>query len=553
MEKQNNLVVIPARSGSKRIPQKNLRDLGGVSLIVYSIRLASEVFGSDNVVVTSDSEKILKIAESEGVHSILRPEHLATDGVTLDPVIHHAVVEIEKAVALTYDNIVTIQATSPLLSSKSLIKAYEQFNDINLEIDTLLSVKQDNHLAWKILENKVVPDFEERKNTQELPPRYVETGGFLLTRRKFVSESNRLGKKISIFELKSSESIDIDTEFDWWIAEKLLARKKIVIRVLGNLEKGLGHAFRCLSLVERLIDHEVVFVCDKDSQLAFEVIKSKNYKVNLFDSYEEILSFIEELKPDLVINDKLNTSAEEIDSLKKLNCKVINFEDFGTGTDKADAVINALQEKKQGSIVKYNTYLGSKFVCINDGFKLVSPNKFGEEIESIFLCFGATDPSKLGIRILKLLRPILKSGVDIHYVAGYSLQNDEELQSLVKEYKSQLIIYKNISHIEFIMASCDIAVTSGGRTVFELASMNIPSIVIAHNKRESDRPFYHMGNGILHLGLGSDISNEDICLNIENLINNRIFRKGLYESLLKHDFRKGLDRVTDVVKSILEV
>jgi CMP-N-acetylneuraminic acid synthetase len=222
------LIVIPARGGSKGIPQKNIRFLNSKPLISYVLKTAISLGKDFEVVVSTDNLEISHIASLYGVQIINRPSNLADDNSTLDPVINHAVIEMEMKNKRLYDCVITIQPTSPLLTNKSLIDAIKFFESNNL--DTVISVVNKPHLSWTEKNGKIFKNYEQRLNRQLLPKNYLETGAFLITKRTFVTSSNRIGDNVSIFELSEKEAIDIDSPQDWWIAEKFLRKKNIIIR-----------------------------------------------------------------------------------------------------------------------------------------------------------------------------------------------------------------------------------------------------------------------------------------------------------------------------------
>ncbi|MBP5384094.1 MAG: UDP-2,4-diacetamido-2,4,6-trideoxy-beta-L-altropyranose hydrolase, partial [Lachnospiraceae bacterium] len=114
------LIVIPARGGSKRIPRKNVRIMCGKPLICYSIENAKALQNcmDIDVAVSTDDEELAGIVEKRGVEVIKRPAELATDSITLDPVIFHAMQVMEEKHGCRYDTVITMQATSPTLKQE---------------------------------------------------------------------------------------------------------------------------------------------------------------------------------------------------------------------------------------------------------------------------------------------------------------------------------------------------------------------------------------------------------------------------------------------------
>lgn len=224
MNKQKVVAIIPARGGSKGIPRKNIRLLNGKPLISYAIEVAKKSSLIDKVVVSTDDAEISNIARQYGAEVLMRPDNISNDEVPLDPVIHYTVEKLEEDLEENYDIVVTIQPTSPLLSLVTLENVIQKI--IKENYDTVLTGLDDRHLSWRLEEDKFIPNFKERKNRQYLPGEFRESGAVFATKRKYITPTNRMGETITIYVVGSEESIDIDSYTDWWVAEKLLKRKK---------------------------------------------------------------------------------------------------------------------------------------------------------------------------------------------------------------------------------------------------------------------------------------------------------------------------------------
>lgn len=190
----NILAVIPARAGSKGIPNKNIRIIGGHPLIYYSIKNALNSEFITDVVVTTDSPEVRIIAQQTGVQYKWRDESLCGDAVTLDAVIADAI-PIDK----DYDYIITMQPTSPTLLVSTLDSAIKY--TIDNDLDTCISAINAPHLSWGVKDGKKVPNYTERLNRQYLPPCYLETGAFVISKRSVITPKTRIGKKVDIYEV----------------------------------------------------------------------------------------------------------------------------------------------------------------------------------------------------------------------------------------------------------------------------------------------------------------------------------------------------------------
>ena len=184
--------------------------------------------------------------------------------------------------------------------------------------------------------------------------------------------SNKNFNGLLKFEIKKN-LIEIKDYHDWWICEKLLLRKRIVFRVIGSKKVGMGHIYRALTLAHEIIDHEIIFITTEFDDLAIKKLLDYTYRVEIC-SDEDMISTILNLKPDLLINDLLNTNQNYVSELKRNKIKVMNFEDIGPGAILADITINELYDKP---VIKSDNILwGHKYCFLRDEFKNASRNRF---------------------------------------------------------------------------------------------------------------------------------------------------------------------------------
>lgn len=538
------LAVIPARGGSKGIPRKNMRLLNGRPLISYAIDNALSSSYIDEVVVSTDSEEIISYASSRKVKTIERSNELAADSITLDPVIYDAINKIEKLENTCFDAVVTLQPTSPLLRTSSLDKALEEF--MRKQLDTLISVTNKPHLSWTLAEDGItkVPAYKERLNRQQLPPNYLETGAFVISRRAVVSQNSRIGEKVGVFELEERESVDIDSSVDWAVSEALLKRKKIAFRLDGYKELGLGHVYRGLTLAYELTNHDVVFVCKAEHEEGIKKLTDSFMKVVTIDSELDFFDWLKKSNCDVVVVDTLDTSSEYISTLKALVKRVVSFEDLGQGAYLTDATINALYED-QG--LPTNFYCGEKYVCLRDEFVISRPSVFHDEVKNVFAMFGGSDPLNLTQRIVDLGKRINSKELVFHFdiVLGpaYSAQiiDEKELSNF------GIKIYRDVKRVSDLMGNADIAFTSQGRSVYELCQMAVPSIVIAQNRREQRHSFAEIKNGFINIGLGTKVSDEDIERTFNWLVSSNSIRRQMHDVMKTKNLQKGIGRVIDLI------
>lgn len=218
------LALIPARGGSKRLPRKNVRVLGGRPLIVWSIDAASDIPEICDILVSTDDPAIAAVCAGAGAFvPWLRPADLATDTASSVDVALHALdwYEAEKGAV---DGLLLLQPTSPFRTKKTVRRGIELFSKNGQQ--PVLSVSPTHaHPMWtlKMDGDYLVPFMQEHglgTRSQELPPAYVVNGSFYLISpaelracRSFVGM-----KSIPLLIESAQEAFDIDTEWDFKMA-----------------------------------------------------------------------------------------------------------------------------------------------------------------------------------------------------------------------------------------------------------------------------------------------------------------------------------------------
>jgi CMP-N,N'-diacetyllegionaminic acid synthase len=221
------LAIIPARSGSKGLKDKNIKCLNGKPMINYTIEAAleSEVFS--NVVVSTDSQKYADIAGKAGAEvPFIRPDNLAKDESTTNDVILHAISEMENTND-EYDCFMLLQPTSPLRTAENIKKAYSLFKEKNAnavvsvcetEHSPLWSSTLDNSLSLDNFLNK-----NEDKRRQELPTYYRLNGAIYLTKVNYYKKYKDFYlNKSYAYIMNKRESVDVDDIIDFRLTEILM-------------------------------------------------------------------------------------------------------------------------------------------------------------------------------------------------------------------------------------------------------------------------------------------------------------------------------------------
>lgn len=226
------LGIIPARKSSKGVPNKNIRPLVGKPLIAYSIEAALNSKMFHRVIVSTDSLKIGRIAKEFGAEApFLRPKHLSGDTTAMISVLKHTIKFLEQNDKFYPDIIVLLQPTSPLRKAVHIRMALEKF--FQSKADSLVSmceVKDSPYWMERMLKGRVIP-FLAGKNKcynrrQDLPKIYRANGAIYITKRDVIMKENSiLGKDSRALIMSQEDSIDIDTEIDFQLAELILKKR----------------------------------------------------------------------------------------------------------------------------------------------------------------------------------------------------------------------------------------------------------------------------------------------------------------------------------------
>jgi CMP-N-acetylneuraminic acid synthetase len=224
------LALIPARGGSKRLPGKNIRMLGGKPLIVWSINAARDIPEICDILVSTDDPAIAAVCKDAGASvPWLRPAELATDTASSVDVALHALDWYEAANGAV-DGILLLQPTSPFRTRETVLRGIDVFRKSSNQ--PVIGVSPTcSHPLWtlKMEGDHLVPfvethGFETR--SQDLPPALVVNGSFYLIAPQNLRDSRVFMGKTSkpLIIDSNSEVIDIDTEWDWCLAEYVLDR-----------------------------------------------------------------------------------------------------------------------------------------------------------------------------------------------------------------------------------------------------------------------------------------------------------------------------------------
>jgi len=233
MNKASKIIgLLTARGGSKGIPKKNIMPLASKPLIAWSIEAAKQSQGLERVIVSTDDEEIALVARKWGADvPFIRPDVLAQDDSPHIDVVIHALEWFQENQDYVPDYVMLLQPTSPFRTANDIDAAIEIAQRNNA--DSVISVCESPAHPYKIRKisgQGMLSDFVEKPNgylrRQDLPMAYLENGAIYLAKRDIVANERTLyPENTYAYIMKPEDSLDIDTLWDFCLAEILLKDK----------------------------------------------------------------------------------------------------------------------------------------------------------------------------------------------------------------------------------------------------------------------------------------------------------------------------------------
>ncbi len=226
----HTVAIIPARGGSKGLKEKNICPVAGKPLLAWTIQQALASSSIDKVFVSTDSLVIAAVARQYGAEVIERPPELSGDKASSESAILHALGVIEVEYEMPVSTVVFLQATSPLRRAGDIDAAVEVFRREGA--DSLISVtKADDLTLWESREGKwasVNFDYRHRGMRQDRPTQFIENGSiYIFTPETLATFNNRIGEKLSAYEMEFWQTWEIDTLEEIDLIEYYLYKKNL--------------------------------------------------------------------------------------------------------------------------------------------------------------------------------------------------------------------------------------------------------------------------------------------------------------------------------------
>lgn len=226
------LGIVTARGGSKGVPGKNIRALGGKPLLAWTAEAARGAQRLARTILSTDDPAIAQVARESGLEvPYMRPPELATDSAPTLPVLQHALAHVEDA-GEHFDAICLLQPTNPFRSSELIDACIDRLEASGADsVVTVLRVPAEYNPHWVYFADATgdlrlaTGDREPIPRRQALPPAFHREGSVYVTRRDVLAAGSLYGSRLIGVEVSHDDHVNIDTLDDWARAEAMLARR----------------------------------------------------------------------------------------------------------------------------------------------------------------------------------------------------------------------------------------------------------------------------------------------------------------------------------------
>ena len=538
MTKNNNVIIIPARGGTSNVARQNLRLVADKPLIYYVIKNALSY--TNNVYVSTDSDEIRDVSLLYGAKVIQRPKNLTRDSTKLEEIAFDVLAKINRN--HTFEKCLILNPKYPLIKPSTIKKL---FFILNGKIQTVYGFDQISYYQYKQISfysngfGKFTNDLSNCVVTEKIVA--FNCKKFLLT-RKFSTE--KFGLKLT-----ENEPIALNSYHDFGVLEKILKRRRILVRVDGSSKIGLGHVHNILTILNHFRNDEILIVMNSQNKLGYKKFQEHLYQVNFFKNNSQLFEVIKKFQPHMIFNDILDTSINYIKKLKKEKIFVVNFEDLGDGRRYADLVFNPIYHSNKNNS---NEYFGPNFACVRDEFRIWEPTVLKTSPKNVVIIFGGSDPTNKTYQVLKLLEKYKLKNMKYSIIIGQDYKERKKLLDIISKMKKDnflIELNENIDFLSKIFHESDFAITSNGRTVFELGSLHVPMIVIPVNEREKRHTFVQKSNVGYMIQLRNE-SKTHVFLKAFNKMLQYNTRKKFQNNLKRVNLLYGVDRVVQKINSV---
>lgn len=356
---------------------------------------------------------------------------------------------------------------------------------------------------------------------------------------------------------------------------------RFAFRVNGNKDIGMGHVMRCLCLARLLEDCSLFIINDNPKVLEkvreFDCLpipiaapKEEDFQVmtDILNCYpkmlkkpmpseqqelEEVLALLKKEKVDVLIADLVSASREYLETLKEKGFFLINLDELGATHFPSDIVFNCNSVSKTTKYQKEKytkVYMGSEYVLLRKEFSGLAKRSIQSRLRRILVTCGGTDMKGLSLKILRALQPFLKE-CEVTLLVGPDFKFRDELNRLLNVMRN-IVIKENVKDMRQEMLRSDLAIASGGTTMYELAACGTPAVILCQYEHQNEFANVLEEQGVLvNLGIGEIVDESAIEESVRSLlfdVDKRKAMSGAGQSIIDGN---GARRVAQIIQKVL--
>lgn len=446
------LFIVPARGGSTGIPRKCVRMLGDQPLLWWTL---DTLEGLGRIIVATDDDEVAMLARRWGAE-VFRDTVPPSNDRTLD----HVVWGVVRVHGADHAIVATVQPTSPFLERKTILQCLLMAS----RSMSAMTVAQTGGVEFADITN---PTLVTEWATRQQSDRWRLTGGCVASPRQWIGLHRRWGEPLHLIPVMGAEAIDLDSRDDWAAAEAHLKTLRVAYRVDGGGELGLGHVYRAATLLGKALHVEGTLFMDA-KRYPEGVSLARKLGLTIYEAGSEIAE-----PYDVLVSENRPVVTEEIKAWQRGGGTFVCIEDRSEDGLAADLCFNDLDGPPMDGPTEFR---GPKYAVIRDEFLSV---RRADRPDTIVVTFGGTDPGDLTRMTLGALESLPPHPVVVIVGPGYPRTRELPLRS-----KHQIQMVQSPMLLSPYFERAKLAITSCGRTVYELVACQVPTLALPQNPHE---------------------------------------------------------------------
>ena len=559
------IAVVFARGSDDRVPLLNARFLSGKPLLNYTVEAALNSRYVSKVYVSTEDPRIANVAREAGAEVLHRPEKLSRSNTPIYQAMEHAAAELAEPLAEAGNTLLCMPADAVFCGSGQLDIAIERYFDG--QYDQVIGLLPENkmYVIWGESEDNKIYPVVEPPDLRISKDSLLAEPGVLTVWRIVNGILPRRSSNVGYVTLDERSAIRVNTDYDMWLAERLIAPNHLALRCDGSRSMGMGHVMRMIYVAEQFIEPKqshwkVRFFVGSDCLEGAGLLTERGFDVDIVDQrdYSHWVRRIEQFSPSVVINDLPFVPADYTDSLRSIRAKsltlVDSVADIEPGNGLLDAVISHMDETFDGSYGSYHHGLQYAPFHPSVTSKLLAGHKkkINDGRLTVLVAFGTGDPGRLTPLALDALSKCAHDWRRV-LVAVPSDQQDDEFDRLVDHFKCPVDIIRPFGGLGDLLDRSDLALVSGGVSALEASALGVPAIVLCQNQRDLIRMqnFERIGS-ILLLGLGSQVVEDQFFRGLDRLAGDPALRSRMSWSGSNATDGRGIERIAQMVGELIQ-